>query len=206
MKSYLTLQNAYEHKIEINRSVFICHIKGIQTYDEGMEYVKTISKQYSDATHNCYAIRTIDNKQKFYDAGEPGGTAGQPILQALKNNDLNNVVAVVTRYFGGIKLGVGGLASAYSQSVIECIKVATIIEKVLSSKGKTTVLYTELAIMNNHIRELGYLLLDTQYADNIEVLFACPIARKESMQDFISSLTSGREEIEWLENDYFIYT
>lgn len=206
MESYFTLQNEYEHKLEIKRSVFICNIKGITNYDEGIDYFKNISKKYSDATHNCYALRTIDDKQKFFDDGEPSGTAGQPILQALKNNDLYNTIAIVTRYFGGIKLGVGGLASAYTQVVTEAIKEATLVEKVLSSKGKIKVSYTEIATLNSYAKDTKVLLLDTQYTDNIEIVLACPIEAKEDIQTFISALTSGREEIEWLENDYFIYT
>lgn len=200
---YTTIKGEFEHNIEINRSIFICSIKGITDFEQGMEYAKIVSKKYSDATHNCYALITKDNKQKFYDDGEPGGTAGQPMLQAIKNKELINVVAVVTRYFGGIKLGAGGLVSAYTQAVTEAINNAQTIEMALCQKCSITVEYNELPILLAHIRHTENIVLDTLYSDNVTLSIASPIEVMDKLEQFIASLTSGRSAINWQEKSYY---
>lgn len=205
MESYLTVCGENQHKIEINRSVFICSIKGVKDFDEGMDYVKSTSKKYSNATHNCYAIITIDNKQKFSDDGEPGGTAGQPILQALKNKNLNNVAAIVTRYFGGIKLGAGGLVSAYASSVTETLAEAKIIRMKLCTEGSVNVEYNELTAILNYLRETKCVHLDTHYSDCVQVKMACPIEEKQKAEQYIASATSGKSIVNWQGEDYHAF-
>lgn len=205
MHSYLTIKDEYRHTIEINRSVFTCSIKGIKDFDDALEYKNSVAKEFSDATHNCYAVRTLDDRQKFFDDGEPGGTAGQPILQVIKNNDLYNVVAVVTRYFGGIKLGAGGLVSAYSASVAETIKNATVIKMIKSNLGETAIDYNTLSELNNLFRQYGYKVVDTQYSDIVKISFICPFDEKEKADSSVAAVTAGKSAIEWKETDYYLY-
>ena len=115
---------------EIKKSRFICHLKRISREEEGREYIAQIKKQHHKANHSCSAIIVGDDGQikRSSDDGEPSGTAGVPMLTVLEKQGLTNVVAVVTRYFGGIKLGAGGLVRAYSESVLEAIEASEIIE------------------------------------------------------------------------------
>ncbi len=121
-----TLKSHYTHKIEIDHSIFICTLFTCVDEDEAMTAIGTISKQYQDATHNCWCFLT-NEAMRASDDGEPTGTAGLPMLEVLKKNKLMNVGAVVTRYFGGVKLGAGGLIRAYSKSVSSALSQATII-------------------------------------------------------------------------------
>ena len=121
---YLTVNGICENLIVIEKSKFICYIKGINSENDAKSFIDEIKKKNSMATHNCYAY-IADEKgliKKFSDDGEPQGTAGLPMLEVLQNSNLKKVVSVVTRYFGGIKLGVGGLSRAYGGSVSECLK------------------------------------------------------------------------------------
>ena len=129
MIGYLTVKDKTCDKTIIERSEFICRIKHVDNEQEAKDFIAEVRKEESLATHNCYAYIADDKGliQKFSDDGEPSGTAGMPMLSVLKNKKLFKIVAVVTRYFGGIKLGAGGLVRAYSGAVSECLKKAQIL-------------------------------------------------------------------------------
>ena len=123
-----TINGEFENTNVIERSKFICYLKGIQNEIEAKEYIDAIKKRHSLANHSCYAY-IADEKgliQKFSDAGEPQGTAGLPMLEVLKNKRIFKTVAVVVRYFGGIKLGTGGLTRAYGGAVSDCLNYSKI--------------------------------------------------------------------------------
>lgn len=120
-----SIKEKVTNEIIINKSRFITILTNINDIDKIKEKLENIKKQYKDATHYCYAY-IINNHEKCSDNGEPSGTAGMPILNVLKQNDLTNVLCVVIRYFGGIKLGAGGLIRAYSSSASEALNKATI--------------------------------------------------------------------------------
>ncbi len=128
-QGYFTLTEETENVIVIERSKFICNVKPINNEEEARAFIEEIRKRHSLANHCCYAYIADDKGliQKFSDAGEPQGTAGLPMLEVLKNKRLYKAVAVVTRYFGGIKLGTGGLTRAYGGSVSECLQKAEIV-------------------------------------------------------------------------------
>lgn len=132
MSSFLTVNGEFENTIVIERSRFVCSIKGISDEEEAKAYISEIKKRYSLASHHTYAYIADDigNVQKFSDDGEPQGTAGLPMLGVLKNRKIFKTVAVVTRYWGGIKLGAGGLVRAYSGSVAECLNLCDVKEVV----------------------------------------------------------------------------
>ena len=126
---FLTIDGLTENTTVIERSKFICAIKGVEKEDQAKEFISAIKKQHSLANHNCYAY-IVDEKgliQKFSDDGEPQGTAGMPMLEVLRAKGLYKTVAIVTRYFGGIKLGTGGLVRAYSGAVSDCLEKAKIL-------------------------------------------------------------------------------
>jgi uncharacterized YigZ family protein len=204
MNDYQTVDGEFQTKYEILRSVFICTTKGISSFDEGMEFCREVSKKYNNATHNCYAIITFDS-QKFSDDGEPQGTAGQPIIQVLKNNNLVNIACVVTRYFGGIKLGAGGLVGAYTKSVADCLKEAKIVTKTKSVQGKLILDYNEFSLFNKYIQSNNFMIIDTKYHDIVELTFAVPIQKKLAVEEKVASITAGKKQIEWLNEDYYVY-
>ncbi len=111
----------------INKSKFITFLFKISSIDEANKYLDDLKEEYKDATHVCYGY-IIDNVERFSDDNEPSGTAGMPILNVLKKNELTNVLCVVVRYFGGIKLGAGGLTRAYTKSVTECLDITEMTE------------------------------------------------------------------------------
>lgn len=149
-----TVKENIENEIIINKSRFITLLIKINNLDEIEKNLKEIKKKYKDATHYCYAY-IIGNKEKCSDNGEPSGTAGMPILNVLKQNDLTNILCVVIRYFGGIKLGAGGLIRAYSTSASEALNKTNIINLI---KGYKIV----IEFNYDNIKQINYLLKDIQ--------------------------------------------
>ena len=148
---YKTIANDGIVEEEIKKSRFICHLKRISREEEGREYIAQIKKQHHKANHSCSAIIVGDDGQikRSSDDGEPSGTAGVPMLTVLEKQGLTNIVAVVTRYFGGIKLGTSGLIVAYKAAAAEAISAATIIEKTVDED--VTVMF-EYPFMNDVMR------------------------------------------------------
>ena len=162
-----TVKENIENEIIINKSRFITLLIKINNLDEIEKNLKEIKKKYKDATHYCYAY-IIGNKEKCSDNGEPSGTAGMPILNVLKQNDLTNILCVVIRYFGGIKLGAGGLIRAYSTSASEALNKTNIVNLI---KGYKIV----IEFNYDNIKQINYLLKDIQikkeYGNTITYIF-----------------------------------
>lgn len=129
-----TILRDYRNEIVIEKSRFICSLKKVKSEEEAQEFIKAVKKEFWDATHNCSAYLVDDLAQRSSDDGEPSGTAGIPMLEVLRKNNLTGTAAVVTRYFGGIKLGAGGLVRAYSGSVTGAVKECGLAEKILMSR------------------------------------------------------------------------
>lgn len=147
-----TIKNDAVNEIIINKSKFITSIVKVKDIIDCKNKLLEIKNTYKDATHNCFAYK-IDNIKRFNDDKEPAGTAGMPILNVIDNNDLNHVLIVVSRYFGGIKLGAGGLLRAYSSSCSECLKLCEIIEEKKYIKMKIEFDY-------NNLKNIDYILRD----------------------------------------------
>ncbi len=166
---FKTIKDREENSINIERSSFITTIAPVDNVQQAREFIAEISKKYADATHNCPAYRVLEGNKivEFAsDNGEPSGTAGLPMLNVLKSAFLLNVAVVVTRYFGGKKLGVRGLIDAYSQSVKEVLEKVTIITKRRAYKQKVKVSYDNYS---KKLGELNYLkakVLDIIYENN----------------------------------------
>ena len=126
-----TISRDYRKEIVIEKSRFICSLKKVHSEAEAQEFIKAVKKEFWDATHNCSAYIVDDLAQRSSDDGEPSGTAGIPMLEVLRKNGLTETAAVVTPYFGGIKLGAGGLVRAYSGSVAGAVKEAGLAQKIL---------------------------------------------------------------------------
>lgn len=144
----LTIKNDVQKEIVINKSKFIGYLIKINSKEEIETILYDMKEKYKDATHVCYAY-ILDNTKRFSDDNEPSGTAGMPILNVLENNKLNHVLGVVVRYFGGIKLGAGGLVRAYSNCCSMCVNESEIVKLVDGVLVKITFEYNQTNIMEN---------------------------------------------------------
>ena len=161
-----TIAKAVESEINVKKSQFICHLFPTKTKKESKEIILNVNEQYSDATHNCTAYIVSDG-EGFDDDGEPGGTAGKPMINVLRKNELHNVTAVVTRYFGGIKLGAGGLVRAYSKSVLEAINEAEILEVELYDVYKLIFEYSDIKLADGEVRNNNLEVIAKDYSDKV---------------------------------------
>ena len=161
-----TIKKAIQSEVNVKKSQFICSLVPTRTKKESKEVIQKLNEQYSDATHNCTAYIVSDG-EGFDDDGEPGGTAGKPMINVLRKNELHNVTAVVTRYFGGIKLGAGGLVRAYSKSVMEAIGEAEILEIEEYDVYKLVFEYSDIKIADSEVRNNNLELIDKEYSDKV---------------------------------------
>ena len=191
---YATIDRAYEVVTEVCKSKFICKLVPIESLEDGLAFVQKIKKEYSDARHNCYALigTPESNEMKYSDDGEPSGTAGQPMMTALQKNGLYGVACVVTRYFGGIKLGAGRLAQTYLKSVVDTINQAEIIDKKLSSVFSVELSYGEYKLFNSTFSAIEHVVLDTEYGGNVKITIASPVANDAKIIEKITELTQGK--------------
>lgn len=201
---YNTVKGYGENEINIERSRFIAYINRVETEEEAKAFIDEIKKKHWDANHNCsaYMIGENDLIQKANDDGEPSGTAGVPMLEVLKKRGLKDTVVVVTRYFGGIKLGAGGLIRAYGKSVSEGLNATGIVERKLMRIMKTKIDYTWLGKVENEVRSSRYQLKDIHYLDSVEVEVYVEEAAKDPFIDWMTELTNGQGEITEGELEY----
>jgi uncharacterized YigZ family protein len=204
LQKYYTVKGYGENEIVIEKSRFICYINRATTEEEAVQFIQQIKKKHWDATHNCsaYIIGEHDQIQKANDDGEPSGTAGIPMLEVLKKKGLKDTVAVVTRYFGGIKLGAGGLVRAYGKSVSEGLKAAGIVERRLTRVMHVTIDYTWLGKVENELRSSDYTIKDIHYSENVEMEIFVEETEKQTFVDWMTELTNGRAEIREGETEY----
>ncbi|MED1862441.1 YigZ family protein [Fictibacillus nanhaiensis] len=204
LANYLAVKNEGQHEIVIEKSRFIAHIARATTEEEAQAFIQKIKKEHNSATHNCsaYLIGETDNIQKANDDGEPSGTAGVPMLEVLKKRELKDTVAVVTRYFGGIKLGAGGLIRAYGKSVSEGLNHIGVVERQLQQIVHITVDYTLLGKMENELRNSVYPIKEMNYMEKVEIQMYVPIKEKETFKEWIIDLSNAQSEIVFGEQEY----
>lgn len=191
---YLTVKGYGEHEIIIEKSRFICYVGRATTEEEAQSFIQDIKKKHWDATHNCsaYLIGEHDQIQKANDDGEPSGTAGVPMLEVLKKRKLKDTVVVVTRYFGGIKLGAGGLIRAYSKSTSEGLNHTGIVERRLMRIMETKVDYTLLGKLENELRQSRYTIKEIHYLEDVTFEAYVEEGEKDAFREWMTELTNGR--------------
>lgn len=197
MSNYRTLHEFGTDEITIEKSVFIGYAKPIQSEEEAVEFINEIKKKHKDANHNVWAYTVGQNMniQRYSDDGEPQGTAGIPTLEVIKKEDLRDVVVVVTRYFGGIKLGAGGLIRAYTKGAKLGLESGKIISKVMYQEVKVKIDYTQLGKVQNELMNLGYFIKDTIYEDNVEIIVYSKLEYVEKLSEKMIDITSGTGKI-----------
>ena len=206
MENYRTIKENGIHEIEIKKSRFICHLKRVESEDEALEFIEEVKKEHWKATHNCsaYTLGMNDEIQRAHDDGEPSGTAGVPMLEIFLKRHLKNVAAVVTRYFGGKKLGAGGLIRAYGGAVNEAVHAVGVVERQVQLLIDVTVSYAQSGSVENSLREANYTIQDITYTENITYHCVVPIEKEEKFTEDITNWTSAEAEIEvgeqaWIE-------
>ena len=197
MSNYRTLHEFGTDEITIEKSVFIGYAKPIKSEEEALEFINEIKKKHKDATHNvwAYTVGKNMNIQRYSDDGEPQGTAGIPTLEVIKKEDLRDVAVVVTRYFGGTKLGAGGLVRAYTKGAKLGLEAGKIIYKVMYQEVKVKIDYTQLGKVQNELMNLGYFIKDTVYEDNVEIVVYSRLEDVEKLSEKIIDITSGTGKI-----------
>ena len=199
VKDMYKIKNDVTNTIIIDKSKFITTIFRVETVEQINEILALTRKKYYDATHNCYAYIINDgNNQKCSDDGEPAKTAGSPMLDALKKNDLTDCLAITTRYFGGIKLGAGGLIRAYSSSVSEAIKTAKLVETKSLAIYDVTIDYSTYNRLSDFFAKL--MIKDTLFATDITLSIALFSEDVDNFLNQIKNLTFGKALVYFKEN------
>ncbi|GAQ52761.1 YigZ family protein [Streptomyces acidiscabies] len=190
---YRTVARAGVHETEVNRSRFLCALAPAATEREAQDFVAAVRKEYADATHNCwaYVIGADASVQKASDDGEPGGTAGLPMLQMLTRRDMRYVVAVVTRYYGGVKLGAGGLIRAYGGAVGEAIDTLGTITRRRFRLATLTVDHQRAGKLQNDLRATGREVRDVRYEEAVTIEIGLPDADVPAFRGWLADATAG---------------
>lgn len=204
MKEYITVEGEFRTETEIKHSKFIATAKHVENKEEAQNFLAKINKEFSDATHNCYAY-SVGNpftEFKFSDNGEPSGTAGQPILDVIKKTGINDVCIVVTRYFGGIKLGASGLVGAYSSSASSVIKQIQLVKMIPSVKVELIIPYTFGKRVESLPSKYDGDIVSREYYSDIKLTVLLSRDSVESMQSAFADLTSGQGQFNVLNEEY----
>ncbi|MFD9035137.1 YigZ family protein [Streptomyces sp. NPDC059567] len=197
-EQYRTLAREGVHETEINRSRFICALAPVATEQEAQEFVARIRKEHPAATHNCFAyvIGADAAVQKASDDGEPGGTAGAPMLQMLMRREMRYVAAVVTRYYGGVKLGAGGLIRAYGGVVGEALDALGTITRQRFRLATVTVDHQRAGKLENDLRATGRAVREVSYAEGVTIEIGLPDADVAEFRAWLADATAGTAALE----------
>ncbi|MEU5979246.1 YigZ family protein [Streptomyces sp. NPDC047315] len=197
-EQYRTVAREGVHETEINRSRFICALAPAATEEEAQVFVARIRREHPTATHNCFAyvIGADASVQKASDDGEPGGTAGVPMLQMLMRRDVRYAVAVVTRYYGGVKLGAGGLIRAYGGVVGEALDAVGTRTRRRFRLASVTVDHQRAGKLENDLRATGRTVRDVRYAEQVTIEIGLPDADTDAFRAWLADVTAGSAVLE----------
>lgn len=195
---YTAPRATFQKELEIKKSIFLSTLIPVKNEEEAQEAIAKMKKEKRDATHNCsaYRIGTERIYEKSSDDGEPQGTAGHPMLHVLQMNELTNTLAIVTRWFGGIKLGAGGLTRAYTQSLADAVKEADLVRYTPHEKYTVSFPYTTAGAFENHIKGTDIIVKDRQFSDKVTVTFLTLPDKAETHTRWLTDATGGKAEIQ----------
>lgn len=197
-KFYLTVDGVTENIVEIKRSKFIATLSHVESGEDAEAFVRAVRKRYPDATHNCYAYIAdeLGNETRFSDDGEPGGTAGQPMLEVLKKRGVVRAAVVVTRYFGGIKLGAGGLVAAYTDSVTEVLDAAGICRMTECAELTFACDYSDYSAIETALTRAGALRGEVTYGENVRAVWYAETDKSGELLELVSAKSLGKVKAE----------
>lgn len=183
MKKFKTIENNVTVEIEEKRSKFITNMFYIESVEEAENFIKQCKKKYYDARHNCYAYIVNDKQEikKSSDDGEPSGTAGSPILNVIEKNNLSNVLIVVTRYFGGILLGAGGLVRAYTEAATKAVNSVSIQEMIEGEEIEIVISYQDIEKLKYYCRKNNIKIVKIEYDKNVKCILELTKEEKDNI-------------------------
>lgn len=198
LEQYKTVYEGGEGEIVEKKSRFIATVRPVESEEEALKFLEEMKKKYWDARHNCFVYSIGMNREftRCSDDGEPLGTAGRPMLDVILGEDIYNVAVVVTRYFGGVLLGTGGLVRAYSKAVQEGLAASRVILKKKGISMKITTDYTGIGKIQYIAGERKLPILDSEYTEKVMMKLLVPVQDVESVQKAITEGTNGRAVIE----------
>ena len=197
MKKFITIkEDSYDEFVE-KKSTFITHLVRVTSEEEAREFIQKMKKKHYDATHvcSCYVVGDNNEITRANDDGEPSGTAGAPMLDVLVKNEIKNVCATVIRYFGGTKLGTGGLVRAYGGGVINALKNATLVERKDALEIRLELDYSLNGKIEYEIEKTNFIVNNLEYTDKIIYTIYVMEEDYESFQSWIANLTNGQFKI-----------
>ncbi|MCL6601463.1 MAG: YigZ family protein [Paenibacillus sp.] len=197
LEQYRTVRSSGSLEVVIRKSRFIGHVMPVENEDEAVLFIEEIKKKHWNATHNCsaYTIGERDEIQRQSDDGEPSGTAGKPILEVIRNQGVKNVVIVVTRYFGGIMLGAGGLIRAYTDGAVLALEAGEVITRVLRREVFVEIDYTWLGKVENELRGRGIKTGETLFTDKVTLTCLPCNDEGDAFIAWITDLTQGQARV-----------
>ena len=200
----MTVKKQGEAEITIKRSRFIATVKPVKTEEEALEFLSSLKQKYWDARHNVYAyILRENNTMRYSDDGEPAGTGGVPVLDMLKKEGLTDIIVVVTRYFGGILLGTGGLVHAYSSAAREGVDDAVRLEMVRCRRLFINCDYTLWGKVQNELMSFTLKMLPPEYTDTVSVTVFVPVEDTVRLEKTLTEATNAKISITFGEENFF---
>lgn len=205
IESYKTIYTGGRGEFIMKKSKFISYIELAKSEDDALDFIETIKKKHWDATHNCtaYIIASKNIIERCNDDGEPSRTAGKPILDVLSGQGLKNVVAVVTRYFGGTLLGTGGLVKSYQSATIDGLNKSVIIEKRLASKIEVLTDYNTIGKIQYYLANNNYATIDTEYTDIVKTNILIDSGETQAVYKKINEFSNGTALVNEIEKVYY---
>jgi len=203
-KHRAVFQGGREEIVE-KKSRFIAHVQAVETVEEAQEFIEAVKKKYWDARHNCSAFSVGEQNPltRCSDDGEPGGTAGKPILEVIQGSGICNIAIVVTRYFGGTLLGTGGLVRAYTEAAKAGLEESVIIEKIPGIRMTLAAEYTDLGKIQYILAQNQIIVEKTDYTDTVEMQALFPEEEKEYLMKELTEGTGGRIKMTEGEKVYY---
>ena len=201
-----TIKKSAEAEIIEKKSKFIGEVFYIETVQEAEEKLREINKKYHDAKHHCFAYRVMEQEkiiEKCSDDGEPSGTAGAPMLQIISKNDLINVIVIVTRYFGGILLGTGGLVRAYSKATNDSLEKAEIVEIKKGERIELTISYKDLQFIKYYCEKNSIKIVKTDFSEEPKVTIELTEVQKEKFLNEIQKKQINIKKIQLIQKDIY---
>jgi uncharacterized YigZ family protein len=203
LEKYLTIKDSVSEELVEKKSKFIAQVFNVESEEEAFTVLEIVKKENRDARHNVFSYRIANGPERASDDGEPSGTAGVPILDILRGMKLQNVLVVVTRYFGGILLGTGGLVKAYTDSTKEALKKANIIEMILQRKYEVEVPYSYNDKIVYLCKNNDYKILETKYEENAKLYIAVKNEMALKFENDILEATNREAKISIVENAFY---
>ncbi len=190
MKYYYSVTKDRRKELKIKRSTFIAHLHYVETMQDAKKYISKIADEHKTANHNCWAFIVGEKGETFHssDAGEPSGTAGQPMLNALKKHKMTNIVAVVTRYFGGVKLGIRGLIEAYGETIEAAIELSPLKKLIKLSSYKISCEYDLADQLKYKIKQLKAEIKKVEYTAEVTILISIEDHIKDNLEKYLIEL------------------